>query len=95
MRVKQFVRKGIELLQVVALVLALLPTTTVFAEIDPDTLATLKSRFAAAEKDNDGKLTRQECQAGMPRIYRGFDQIDSEKKGYITLDQILAFVASR
>jgi hypothetical protein len=31
----------------------------------------------------------------MPRIARGFDKIDSQKKGYITLDEILAFVASR
>jgi Ca2+-binding EF-hand superfamily protein len=65
------------------------------AEVDPDTLATLKSRFAAADKNGDGKLTREECQAGMPRIYRGFDRIDGDQKGYITLDQIVAFVANR
>ena len=65
------------------------------ADIDPDTLATLKSRFAAADKDADGKLTPEECQAGMPRIYRGFDRIDVDRKGYITLDQIIAFVGSR
>lgn len=64
------------------------------AEIDPDTLATLKTRFAAADKNGDGKLTREECQAGMPRIYRGFDQIDADKKGYLTLDQIITFVAN-
>lgn len=62
--------------------------------IDPDTLNTLKTRFAAADKDHNGQLTREECSAGMPRIYRGFDQIDTEKKGYVTLDQIIAFVAS-
>jgi len=61
-------------------------------EVDPDTLATIKSRFAAADKNGDGKLTREECSAGMPRIYKGFDQIDSDKKGYITLDQIITFV---
>ena len=65
------------------------------ADIDPDTLATLKTRFAAADKNGDGKLTRDECQAGMPRIYKGFDRIDADQKGYITLDQIIAFVASR
>lgn len=65
------------------------------ADIDPETLATLKSRFAAADKNADGKLTRDECQAGMPRIYKGFDQIDADKQGHITLDQIIAFVASR
>jgi Ca2+-binding EF-hand superfamily protein len=65
------------------------------ADIDPDTLATLKTRFAAADKNGDGRLTREECQAGMPRIYRGFDKIDADNKGYITLDQIITFVASR
>jgi Ca2+-binding EF-hand superfamily protein len=73
----------------------LLPFAYAQASIDPDTLATLKSRFAAADKDGNGKLTREECEAGMPRIYRGFDQIDSDKKGYITLDQIITFVSNR
>ena len=73
----------------------LVPLVSVVAEIDPDTLATLKSRFAAADKNGDGKLTREECEAGMPRIYRGFDKIDSDNKGYITLDQIITFVANR
>jgi Ca2+-binding EF-hand superfamily protein len=67
----------------------------VAAEIDPDTLETLKTRFAAADKDHDGKLTREECEAGMPRIFRGFDKIDTTKVGYITLDQIITFVAQR
>lgn len=65
------------------------------ADIDPETLATLRSRFATADKNGDGKLTRDECQAGMPRIFKGFDRIDTDKRGYITLDQITAFVASR
>lgn len=77
------------------LISAVLPLVSAQSEIDPDTLATLKSRFAAADKNGDGKLTREECEAGMPRIYRGFDQIDSGKQGYITLDQIITFVANR
>lgn len=80
---------------VLALLSVVFPLDALRADIDPDTLATLKSRFAAADKNGDGKLTREECQAGMPRIYRGFDKIDSANKGYITLDQIVTFVASR
>ena len=64
-------------------------------EIDPATLATLKTNFANADNDKDGNLTKEECSAGMPRIYRGFDRIDSDGRGYITLDQILTFVANR
>jgi len=85
------------LLRIVATVLcaAVAPLGVAKADIDPDTLATLKTRFAAADKNGDGKLTREECQAGMPRIYRGFDKIDADGKGYITLDQIITFVSNR
>ena len=70
-------------------------STACFAgQVDPDTLAKLKERFAAADKNGDGKLTRDECAAGMPRIYKGYDQIDADKKGYITLDQIITFVGN-
>ena len=78
-----------------ALFTLLVPLSASRADIDPDTLATLKSRFAAADKNGDGRLTREECEAGMPRIYRGFDRIDADKRGYITLDQIITFVANR
>ncbi len=83
--------------RVVATVLfaVVVPVTVAKADIDPETLATLKTRFAAADKNGDGKLTREECQAGMPRIYRGFDKIDADGKGYITLDQIITFVSNR
>jgi len=78
-----------------SLALSLWCSTAAFArDLDPDTVATLKQRFAAADTNKDGKLTREECSAGMPRIYRGFDEIDSGKKGFITLDQIMAFVAA-
>ena len=71
-------------------------STAAFAkDLDPASLAMLKDNFMKADKDADGKLTHAECNAGMPRIARGFDKIDSQKKGYITLDEILAFVASR
>ena len=77
----------------VGFLVAVSPIIAAAEGIDPSTLETLKTRFAAADKDHDGKLTREECEAGMPRIYRGFDKIDSNKAGYITLDQIITFVA--
>lgn len=86
-------KKGI-LISAISL-LCLATPSKVRADIDPETLATLRSRFAAADKNRDGRLTRDECQAGMPRIFKGFDRIDADKKGYITLDQIIAFVVSR
>lgn len=48
----------------------------------------LEKHFKAADKDHDGKLTRAEAEAGMPRVAKNFDQIDKDKKGYVTLDDI-------
>lgn len=50
----------------------------------------IQKRFAAADKNHDGKLTLAEAQAGMPKVAANFDKIDTEHRGYVTLDQILA-----
>ncbi|MBU3667312.1 MAG: EF-hand domain-containing protein [Rhodocyclaceae bacterium] len=50
----------------------------------------IDERFAAADKNNDGKLTLDEARAGMPRVADNFDKIDSQKRGYVTLEQIKA-----
>lgn len=57
-------------------------------------VARLTQRFNGADKDHDGKLTKAEAQAGMPRVYANFDRIDTGKKGYLTLDQIKAAIAT-
>jgi len=51
-----------------------------------------EERFAAADKNADGKLTLEEAKAGMPRIASSFSKIDVDKKGYVTLDQIKAMI---
>ena len=58
---------------------------------DPQKIA---AKFQAADKNQDGKLTLEEAKAGMPRIAKAFSKIDVENKGYVTLDQIQAFVAN-
>lgn len=63
--------------------------------IDPATqakLTELETRFKAADKNADGKLTLQEAKDGMPRIADAFSHIDIEKKGYVTLEQIRAIM---
>ncbi len=47
----------------------------------------LETRFAAADKDKDGKLTAEEATA-MPRVSKNFKRIDKAKLGYITLEQL-------
>jgi hypothetical protein len=51
----------------------------------------LEARFSAADVDHDGKLTRSEAQAGMPRVATYFDAIDTGHRGYVTLVQIEQF----
>ncbi len=55
----------------------------------------LALRFAAANETNDGRLTRQQAEAGMPLVAQSFDAIDADGKGYVTLPQIQAFIAQR
>lgn len=54
----------------------------------------VETRFKAADKNGDGKLTLEEAQAGMPRVAMAWDKIDVDKKGYITLEQLLIIVAA-
>ncbi|MCC8404091.1 EF-hand domain-containing protein [Paraburkholderia sp. MMS20-SJTN17] len=55
----------------------------------------LQTRFANANITHDGKLTREQAVAGMPMVARHFDEIDTQKAGYITLSQIEAFMQER
>ena len=78
-----------------ALAVALVVLSSVGAAqtIDPSLqakLTELETRFKAADKNADGKLTLQEAKDGMPRVADAFSHIDIEKKGYVTLDQIRA-----
>lgn len=57
--------------------------------------AELQKRFTAADTNADGKLSRNEAKAGMPRVYGNFDAIDVEKTGAVSLEQIAAFSAKR
>ena len=57
--------------------------------------AQLEKRFTAADKNGDGQLSRDEAKAGMPMVYKRFDSIDVEHKGYLTLDQIRAAFQNR
>ena len=51
--------------------------------------ARMEAHFKAADKDNDGSLTRDEAKA-MPRVLKKFDAIDADKSGTVTLVEIQA-----
>ncbi|MEK6208995.1 MAG: calcium sensor EFh [Pseudomonadota bacterium] len=49
----------------------------------------MEAHFKAADKDNDGSLTREEAKA-MPRWAKNFDAIDADKSGTVTLAETQA-----
>jgi len=55
----------------------------------------LERRFKKADTNGDGKLSKEEAQAGMPRLAKNFDAIDTNQDGFITPDEIKAAMAKR
>jgi hypothetical protein len=55
----------------------------------------LQARFSAANTTHDGKLTKAQAAQGMPMVAQNFDQIDTQRAGYITLLQIEQFMQQR
>ena len=57
--------------------------------------AELEKKFSDADANGDGKLTRDEANGKMPRIYQSFDEIDTGKNGYVTLEQVQDFAKAK
>ena len=51
---------------------------------------TLQERFDAANTTHDGHLTLEQARSKMPAVARDFAAIDTDQKGYVTIDQIKA-----
>ena len=82
----------------VAFVTVLLSTSigasVVFAQTPPeatkgDRAHKMQERFKAADKNGDGKISRAEAVA-LPRIAKQFDEIDTNKDGFITKEELKA-----
>lgn len=58
-------------------------------------LAKLPQRFALADTDKDGRLTREEARQGMPGIYKRFDQIDTAGRGWVTMEDVRRAIAEQ
>jgi len=50
----------------------------------------IAERFAKCDLNHDGRLTKEEANGCMPRIYNNFSYIDSTNKGYVTVAEIQA-----
>jgi hypothetical protein len=55
----------------------------------------LHKRFATADVNVDGHLTRDEAKGKMPWVYRNFDAIDTSHSGSVTMEQIEAYAMSQ
>ncbi|MBS0318964.1 MAG: EF-hand domain-containing protein [Proteobacteria bacterium] len=57
--------------------------------------AALKERFAAADANGDGKLTKAEAEGHMPFVYKHFDEIDTAHAGTVTMADIARYAAAQ
>ena len=53
----------------------------------------IEAAFRRADVNKDGKLTRAEAEM-LPSVAARFDEIDKDKKGYLTLDEFMLAVAA-
>ena len=70
-----------------AMATALLAAGAASAQDKPDRkdrIEQFNKRFAEADTNSDGRLTREEAQGKMPYVASHFDEIDADKKGYVT-----------
>lgn len=56
---------------------------------------TAEEHFAAANTTRDGRLTLEQAKAGYKSIAKSFDQIDINRRGYVTMDDIKAWRAAK
>jgi hypothetical protein len=84
----------------IATLVAGLPASAALAQAaDPGRAAQanaeLQKRFAAADANADGQLTRDEAKGKMPMVYKRFDDIDTAHKGVVTLADIQVYVIAQ
>ena len=90
--------KNVNLKLASVLLVAGFDASTAFAQTPPvppkghhaDRAAKMQERMKAADKDGDGKLSRAEAVA-LPRLAKHFDEIDTNKDGFITKEEMKAF----
>ncbi len=51
----------------------------------------MQERLKAADKDGDGKISKSEAEASLPRLAKHFEQIDTNKDEFLTRDEMHAW----
>lgn len=79
-----------------AICIVLSPLTVSVAHAGDDRAARLqdaaKQRLRAADSNQDGYIDRAEAEAGLPRVARRFDEIDSDGDGRLASAELDAAV---
>jgi DNA-binding transcriptional regulator YdaS (Cro superfamily) len=57
--------------------------------------SSLAQRFSDANVTHDGHLTLDQARAGLPMAARHFAAIDKDSKGYVTLDDLQAYLKAQ
>lgn len=86
--------KKVNVAIVTVLLSASIGTSAVFAQTPPEApkgerAHKMHDRIKAADKDGDGKISRAEAVA-LPRIAKHFDEIDTNKDGFVTKEELKA-----
>lgn len=56
--------------------------------------AKAQERFAAADTNHDGLISRDEAQQGLPRIAQHFDDVDTDHDGQLSREELGAYLRS-
>ena len=83
-------------LSLIAALLAASTATVTYAEGPADAPKDergkkMQEHFKAADKNSDGKISREEASTSMPRVSKRFDEIDANKDGLVTKEEMRAF----
>ena len=83
--------KKVNVALVTVLLSASIGLSAAFAQTPPepskgDRAHKMHERMKAADKDGDGRISRAEA-AAMPRLAKHFDEIDTNKDGFITKEE--------
>jgi hypothetical protein len=57
--------------------------------------AQFEERFKKADANGDGTLSRAEAEKGMPRLARHFDELDANRDGQVSPDELQAALQKR
>lgn len=64
------------------------PSTPQLTEAQREKLQQAGERVRAADRNGDGMISRAEADAGMPRLAKRFDQLDADKDGQLTAEEL-------